>query len=220
MKRSSCLSIVVLAAISLSRLDANSPEEPPPLFWPDNQLIPIQISTKDVMSDGLEFNITEFANSALPLYSTSLRNWDWIEGLTHRRASAAFSNRKNPHIKSGISLIRAETWLGDLTSESLNRYVAGIQNLNPNRFTLLNADTNFAPLSGSGFLAGQPYKLVHYQIVSKEDPNSIIEIRDFISKVDDILVVVSFESPDGLASRNSGMALNLLTSLTKLEDLE
>jgi hypothetical protein len=107
-----------------------------------------------------------------------------------------------------------------LNEESLNRYVAGIQNLNPGRFTLLNSQTRFAPIQGSGFLLGKPYKMVHYRLVSEDDPTVVTEIRDFITQNDDTLIILSFECPQNLASRTSGSALTMLASLSSLDDLE
>lgn len=219
MKTAALIGTFLIYSLGWSLAQA-APHRNPPLFWPEQQLMPIQVDYKEVMADGLEFTITEFSNSELPLYSPLMDDWKQVGRLTHRNASVAFANNRNPSIKSGISLIRASDWLGELSSESLDRYVASLRNLHPNRFKLLNSDSGYAPIQGSGFLAGNPYKMVHYQITSAEDPAKVTEIRDFISQMDDYLLVVSFESPQSLASRNSGMALTMVTSLSHLADLE
>ncbi len=219
MKRTALSLFVLVGFLSISS-KAATPQKITPLFWPENRLAAIQVHYKDAIADGLEFKIMEFANSLLPLYSPSMKQWDQVTELTHRRSSVAFANNRNPSIKAGVSIVKATDWLKELNKESLIRYVASLQNLYPNRFTLLNPDTDFAPISGTGFFVGQPYKMVHYQVVSDEDPNAITEIRDFITQVDDILVILSFESPKDLASRNVGMALNMLAFLSNLDDFE
>ena len=67
-----------------------------PLYWPENDLIPIQLSNKKVMADGLQFTIAELSNSRIALYSTSMSEWKLTSSLTHRKASVAFSNLRNP----------------------------------------------------------------------------------------------------------------------------
>ena len=199
---------------------AATPVKNPPLFWPEGKFIPIQVSYQQALADGLEFTITEFANSELPLYSPSMRDWKQTDKLTYRKSSVAFANNRNPAIKAGIAMVKSNDWLQSLDKDALNQYVASLRLQYPKRFVLKNVDTDFSPVPGSGFLIGKPYKMVHYQIVSEHNPNAVIEIRDFITQINDLTLVMSFESPSGLASHNSRMALTMLTSLSKLDDLE
>ena len=212
--------LISLSALGCSILSAATPQKVKPLFWPDSRLLPVQVTERLAMADGIEFSITEFNNSELPLFSTSLKGWKQVGRLSHRNASAAFENKLIAELKTGMSLIRAKDWLGELNRETLLQYTIGIQNLHPGRVTVLNADTGFAPIGGSGFFAGKPYKLVHYQIASESDPKKVIEVRDFITQVDDLLIIMSFENPKGTADRHSGMALNMLDSITRLDELE
>jgi hypothetical protein len=191
-----------------------------PLFWPENRLIPIKVSDTKANADALEFTITEFKNSTLPLFSSSMKEWHAVAGLTYYKTSAAFAHIHNPSIKTGISLVKSRDWLGDLNEDSLNRYVAALQISNPKRFTHLNPDTRFAPVGGSGFLVGNPYKMVHYEVVAEEDPTVVTEIREFIAQEKDLLIILSFESPKSMASRVSGTALMQLSALSRMDELE
>ena len=219
MKAAHLLFILILGSLGIATTQA-APQKVTPLFWPEQKLIPMQVHYKEAMSDGLDFTITEFSNSTLPLYSPSMKAWKQVGELTHRNASAAFANNRNASIKTGITLVKSKDWLGELNKENLDRYVQALRNLHSNYFTLLNSDPEFSPVHGSAFLVGNPYKMVHYHIASRENPNAIMEIRDFITQIDDTLLIVSFESPKDLASHNTGMALNLMASLSSLDDLE
>ena len=219
MKTRHLFSFLLVGILSVSA-KGTTPQKTTPLFWPESRLIPIQVHSKDAFADGLEFTITEFANSLLPLYSPSMKQWNQVSKLTYRRSSVAFANNRNPNIKAGISIVKANDWLQELNIKNLARYTASLQNLYKNRFIPLNSENNFSPISGSGFLVGSPYNMVHYQVVSENDPNKITEIRDFITQIDDVLVILSFESPQSLANHNTNRALNLMESLSSLDDLE
>lgn len=195
------------------------PEKLVPLFWPDTQLIPVQVNSQDVVSDGLEFTITEFRNSILPFYTSSTSNWLYSSQLNFRKASIVLNNTRNRSIKTAVSLIRSSNWLPQLDSESLDRYVASLQILHKDRFTLLNADTEYAPVFASGFLLGNPYKLLNYEIKPEDPALSTIVIWDLIAKEDDNLIVLSVECPKSLAERNSSMPLVFLNSLARTEDM-
>ena len=213
-------SLVLTALFMTTAFQAQAVSEKlAPLFWPDTKLIPIQVGSKDVVSDGLEFTINEFQNAVLPFYTSSMSDWKYGSQLSYRNGSVVFNYTRNPSIKTAVSLIRSSDWLPQLDSESLDRYVASLQNLHKNRFTLLNADTDYAPIFASGFLLGNPYKLLNYEI-KPEDPNlPTLVFWDLIAKEDDNLIVLSVECPKSLADRNSSMPLVFLTTLARLEDM-
>lgn len=212
--------ITLLIIAGSSSVQADTLQKLPPIFWPEDQLIPIQLANTTTMADGLEFNITKFKNPAVPLYSYSMSQWQVVPQLNFRKASLSFANKRNGAIKAGLSIVQSNHWLKNLDTETLNRYVAGLQNRNRERFTWLNPDTGFAPIPGTGFFAGNPYKIVHYRIRPEEDNQPTVEVWDFIADSDGHLLILSFECPQELASHNSGTPLNLMSSIGRVDELE
>lgn len=219
MKINPSAAVLAILFLAITFMAHGATEKLIPLFWPDTKLIPIQIDSREVISDGLEFTITEFRNAVLPFYTSSMSDWKYGSKLNHRNASIVLNNSRNASIKAGVSLIRSSDWLPQLDSNSLDRYVASLQNLHKDRFTLLNAETEYAPVFGSGFLLGNPYKLVHYEIKPEDPSLSTVEIWDLVAQEDDHLTVLSVECPKSLAERNSNMPLVILTTLARTEDL-
>ena len=214
-----CIASLLVLITGLLPLRLQATELITPLFWPNSKLIPIQLGNKEVVSDGLEFSIVEFKNAVLPFYASSMSDWRATQSLTYRNASVALCHAYNPSLKTGVSIIPSNDWLGKLDTQTLNRYVASLRNLNKERFMLLNADTDFAPIYGSGFLLGNPYRLVHYEIEPVEETEPTMQIWDLIAEEDGKLIVLSFECPKSLAARNTGTPLVFLSSISRSEDL-
>lgn len=195
-----------------------------PIFWPDAQLIPIQTAYSSALLDGLDIEITEFQNKAVPLFSTEMHTWKQIPRLTFRTASIAFSHTKNPSIRIGVSIVGTDRWLKEINTALLQSYVASIRLQHPERVTCLNEEEEFQPLGKSDFLIGHPYKMIHYTIEPKEDEKEeekmpTMEIWDFICEHEEYTVIFSYECPQSLATKNFPNALSTMFSFTRVEEL-
>ncbi|MCB1124666.1 MAG: hypothetical protein KJT03_24145, partial [Verrucomicrobiae bacterium] len=143
-----------------------------------------------------------------------------ISGLNNRKVSTSFAISRQREVHFGISLIRSKDWLGDLNEENLKRYVTSLQIQYPNRFKLQNPDTAFAPLPNTEYLLGNPYKLVHYEVISEQDPEQVTDVKDFIAQEGDLLIVLSFECPKPLAARYIRTPDLLLSGICRAENLD
>jgi hypothetical protein len=211
--------LLLLISFTSAKADLSAPDLMP-MFWPQDRLIPIQTSQRIIKADGIEISIVELRNSALPMYSASFNHWSLASKLTFRNASIAFHTDRDSSIRMGLSLIKARDWLGELNEDTLKRYVLSLEKTNPGKFQLLNPNTHFDPISGSGLLVGNPYKQIHYEITDAAEPGKVIEVWDFIAQEKDLLVVLSFECPRQVSSRYQGTPEILLSSISTMEDFE
>jgi hypothetical protein len=83
----------------------------------------------------------------------------------------------------------------------------------------INPETEFAPFFGSGFLLGNPYKMVHCQLAPEDETLPTLQVWDLIAEENGTLIVLSFECPMDLVHRNSRLPALFLSSISRSEDL-
>ncbi len=217
------LILFLALTITCATVNAQSRSKKSPLRWPDNKISKAQFSFKETNFDGMIFSEYVVKHPELTLISGQFSDWRLSNSLTNRTASLVFVHEKNHDIKVGITVLKKGTWLPDLETDTLQRYADSIFQKHKENFTLYSPERNFLALPDTPFFAGNPYHLVHYytktlplELSPIEEENTPIETVywDFfcIEEKTEAMIILSYECPKHLESRNSANAVAIMAS--------
>ena len=201
----------VLGLMFQSLAERPGEERPVPRPWPETQLIPIRISHHSTSFDGIDLRVTSYHNDAVTFYSAITSQLARSKSLFHRSASMVLLNSKNHDLKIGISICKAEHWLGELTVDRLNEYVLSLRMQHGEEFSLIESTEGFRPQPHSPYFLDRAFRVVHYRIETEEQS---IEIQDFIMEREGYLFVYSVEAPELLFSGHFENSKSIFRSLT------